>query len=420
VRQAGIFKIPQRRVNSIVRRSGNLLPSSAANPHHGRVKVVVLTTDNREPFKQYERSEPYFGTAPEALLQGFAQCPRVVEVHVVTCTRRPVRAPEKLADNIFFHSLLVPKIGWMRTLFQGCIRSIRKKVREIQPDIVHGQGSETEAAIAAVFSGFPNVITIHGNMAELARLFRSPIGSYGWLAGKLENFALKRTAGVFCNSAYTEALVRPRAQKDWRVPNALRAEFFQPPTAPPPPRCQLLNVGVICPRKRQLELLGMAEQLRTLGLDFHFHFVGEIPSGDAYAKNFLERIRPLQAAGAASHSPPMDTARLMTEFDRSHALVHFPTEEAFGLVVAEALARGAKLFGARVGGIMDITAGVAGAELFPADDWSGLTGGIAAWLRGGFGRSTEGARIMEERYHPQVIAQRHLEIYRGVLAAKRV
>lgn len=383
------------------------------------MKVVVLTTDNREPLKRYDQPEPCFGTAPEALLQGFAQWPREVEVHVVTCTRRPVRAPEKLADNVFFHSLLVPKIGWMRTLFQGCIRAIRKKVREIQPDIVHGQGSETEAAIAAVFSGFPNVITIHGNMAELARLFRAPVGNYVWLAGKLENFALQRTAGVFCNSAYTESLVRPRAPKVWRVPNALRAEFFQPPNAPLSARCQLLNVGVICPRKRQLELLGVVERLRALELDFHFHFIGEIPSGDAYAKNFLERIRPLQAAGVASHSPPMDTARLMAEFDRSHALVHFPAEEAFGLVVAEALARGAKFFGARVGGIVDITAGVPGAELFPADDWDGLTGGIAAWLRGGFGCSIEGARIMQERYHPQIIAQRHLEIYREVLTARQ-
>lgn len=379
------------------------------------MKVVVLTTDNREPFKQYERPEPYFGTAPEALLQGFAQWPCEVEVHVVTCTRRPVRAPAKLADNIFFHSLVVPKIGWMRTLFQGCIRAVRKKVQEIQPDIVHGQGAETEAAIAAVFSGFPNVITIHGNMAELARLFQAPVGSYVWLAGKLETFALKRTAGVFCNSAYTESLVRPRAQKVWRVPNALRAEFFQPMPAVPPSRCQLLNVGVICPRKRQLELLGVVERLHSLGLDFHFHFIGETPAGDAYAQAFLEKIRPWQAAGVASHSPPMDTARLMAEFDRSQALVHFPTEEAFGLVVAEALARGAKLFGARVGGIVDITAGVPGAELFEAADWDGLTGGLAAWMRDGFGRCAEGARILQERYHPQIIARRHLEIYREVL-----
>ena len=187
-----------------------------------------------------------------------------------------MRSPEKLADNIWFHSLLVPKIGWMRTFYQGCIRAVRKKLKEIRPDIVHGQGTERDCAISAVFSGYPNVITIHGNMAELARLFRRASGSYGWLAGKLENFTLTRTGGVFCNSAYTERLVRPRAKKTWRVPNALRARIFRPAMAAAAARLPvLLNIGVITPRKRQLELLGRGRTTpRRRGLEFNFRFVG--------------------------------------------------------------------------------------------------------------------------------------------------
>src|ERR1051325_8086066 len=99
--------------------------------------VVQLITDNREPFRQYDQPTPWFGTAPEALLQGMA--PRNdVKVHIVSCTQRPmVSSPEKLAENIWFHSLHVPKIGWLRTLYQGCIRAMRQKIRELQPDIVH-------------------------------------------------------------------------------------------------------------------------------------------------------------------------------------------------------------------------------------------------------------------------------------------
>jgi hypothetical protein len=54
-------------------------------------------------------------------------------------------------------------------------------------------------------------------MAELARLSGARIGGYEWLAARLESFALRRAAGVFCNTAYTEGLVRPRAPKTWRV-----------------------------------------------------------------------------------------------------------------------------------------------------------------------------------------------------------
>src|SRR5580658_7833354 len=115
------------------------------------MRIVILTTDNREPHKDYDNPAPYFGTAPAALLQGLAMVPEA-EVHVVSCIRRPVKSPEKLAPNIHFHSLVVPKIGWMKTLFQGCVRASRRKIQEIQPDIVHGQGTEADCSLSAIFS----------------------------------------------------------------------------------------------------------------------------------------------------------------------------------------------------------------------------------------------------------------------------
>src|ERR1035441_7500483 len=176
------------------------------------MRIAVITTDNRDERKTYDAVAPLFGPAPEALLQGLALLPEV-EVHVIVCARAPMQCPEKLAPNMFFHCLLVPKIGWMRTLFQGCIRAVRRKLKELQPEIVHGQGTEGHYALSAVFSGFPNVITIHGNMRSLSELLKQRPFSYNWLAGRLEDFTLKRTAGVFCNSAYTEQLVKPRTPR---------------------------------------------------------------------------------------------------------------------------------------------------------------------------------------------------------------
>src|SRR5277367_6221873 len=104
------------------------------------MKIAILTTDNREPYREYHKPFPWFGTAPEALLQGFAQLPEA-EIHVVSCTQQPLTAPEKIAPNIFFHSLHVPTLGWLRTGYSGCVRAVRRKVREIGPDVVHGQGT---------------------------------------------------------------------------------------------------------------------------------------------------------------------------------------------------------------------------------------------------------------------------------------
>jgi glycosyltransferase involved in cell wall biosynthesis len=379
------------------------------------MKVALLTSDGRGFFSQPTNPAPEFGTAPEALLQGFAELPDL-EVHVISCTRWQMNSPAKLAPNTFFHSLHVPKLGWMRTGYQGCVRAVRRKLRTLQPDIVHGQGTERDCAMNAVFSGFPNVVTIHGNMAELARLFRAPIGSFGWVAARLENFALRRTSGVFCNSEYTEGLVRPRARRVWRVPNAIREGFFAP--APPPPaaaKCTLVNVGQLSPRKRHLELLEVIRQLRGKGLGFEFQFIGDFRPDTPYAAAFLEQVKPLERDGFARCTGLKQTNELIEAFDGADAMVHFPSEESFGLVVAEGLARGLKFFGARLGGIPEITAGVQEVELFADDDWRGLTEAISSWIRRGFPRAAGAAESIRARYHPGVIARRHLGIYQELL-----
>jgi glycosyltransferase involved in cell wall biosynthesis len=378
------------------------------------MKIAIITTDNREDRRDYAATVPYFGAAPEALLQGFAGMPEL-EVHIVSCAQRPMKSPEKLADNIWFHSLYVPKVGWLRTSYQGCIRAVRRKLKVIQPDLVHGQGTERECAVSAVFSRFPNVVTIHGNMTELARLFKTPMGTYGWLAAQLENITLKRTRGVFCNSEYTENLVKPRAQRTWRVPNAIRAPFFAVPKKEVPPgKCVLMNVGVVSERKRQVELLDLARRLHEQGLNFELQFVGHADPKNSYAATFLERLKEAQAY--ARYLGVKSTEELIGCFDAAHGLLHFPSEEAFGLVVAEGMTRDAKFFGARVGGIIDVCSDVPGAELFAADDWNGLTAGIAKWMRAGYPRPSGAASIMNARYHPVVVARRHLEIYREVLS----
>jgi glycosyltransferase involved in cell wall biosynthesis len=95
--------------------------------------------------------------------------------------------------------------------------------------------------------------------------------------------------------------------------------------------------------------------------------------------------------------------------------VHFSKVETFGLVVAEALTRGLKLFAARGGGVVDIAEGVQDAELFEANDFAGLEQRIAQWLEQAVRPAANGAELMRQRYHPLAVARRHLEIYREMI-----
>jgi glycosyltransferase involved in cell wall biosynthesis len=380
------------------------------------MKLALISSDDREPLKRYHSDQPIVPAPQAALLQGLAKQPGL-EVHFISCLQQPVRSPEQLADNVWFHPLRVPKSGWMRTLYQGCIRAMRKKLREIKPDIVHGQGTERDCAISAVFSGFPNVVTIHGNMRALAEFYRPSIGSYYWLASRLETFALRRTDGVLCNSAYTERLVAPRARRIWRAPNALRAPFLdQPATASRPALPVLLNAGSLVAYKRQTEILAVARKLWQRGFRFELQFAGDTHAQNDYTANFLRQLREAESAGYARHLGVLALDELIRALDAASALVHFPTEEAFGLVVAESLARNLKLFASAIGGVPDIAAGVEGAELFPPGDWTVMENAIARWMEAGSPRPAGAAAVMRRRYAPEVIARRHVEIYREVLS----
>ena len=194
-----------------------LVAAEALTPFRAKMKIALLTTDSREVLKNYSSSVLEFGTAPEALMQGFALMPEV-EVHVVSCAQAKMNSPEKVAPNVFFHSLYVPK---------GCNRAVRSKLKELQPDVVHGQGTERDCAISAVFSGFPNVLTIHGNMRQIARVNRVRPFSFLWLAARLERLTIPRSGGVVCITDYTRQAVKDLARRTWVVPNAVDASFFE-------------------------------------------------------------------------------------------------------------------------------------------------------------------------------------------------
>jgi glycosyltransferase involved in cell wall biosynthesis len=346
------------------------------------------------------------------LLEGFAQL-KDVEVHVISCTRVPMTSPEKLASNIYFHSVLVPKIGWMSSLYLGCIRAVRKKLREIQPDIVHGQGTERDCAISAVFSGFPNVLTIHGNMRLIAEVNRVKRFSYFWLAAQLERVTIPRSQGVVCITHYTQSAVADLARRTWVVPNAVDASFFgvdaQPQKLP-----KILCVGHVCLRKNQNTFIRALDSLAPKGR-FEVLFLGQALAGQVYDDEFLRlvRERPWCIYGGLA-----DRAQLKQHLREATALALPSLEDNCPMVVLEAMAAGVPVLAAKVGGLPDlIEEGETGLFCDPLDP-SSMSGALETFLRDPSRAQEIATRAKQAalaRFRPEVIARQHLDIYREVL-----
>ena len=376
------------------------------------MKIVFLTTDNREHLKDYDNPIPHFGTAPEALLQGFSLLPEA-EVHVVCCVRRPMQSPEKLANNIWYHPVLVPKIGWLSTAYLGCIRAVRKKVREIKPDIVHGQGTERDCAITAIFSGAPNVLTLHGNMRLIAKLQNARPFSYYWLVAHLESFSLPRSRGVVCITHYTENAVRHLATRTWVLPNAVDAQFFDVANVPPETPV-LLVVGSICRRKNQNAFIRSLDSLAKTRA-FRLVFLGRANKEDPYSAEFFELLRSRPWCEYAGFA---DRAGLRNHLATASILALPSIEDNCPMVILEAMAAGVPVIGANVGGVPDlITDGVNGLLCDP-ESMESMAGAVQSLLD-----DPQNARQMAvaakdmamQKFHPKHIAMQHLDIYREVL-----
>jgi len=109
---------------------------------------------------------------------------------------------------------------------------------------------------------------------------------------------------------------------------------------------------------------------------------------------------------------------LLTEMERASLLVLPTFEDNCPMVVLEAMAVGLPVIASRVGGIPDlITDGETGMMFNPLNPSSmrGATERILSdiGLRNRLGEAAK--REARERFHPEVIARAHLDIYREVL-----
>jgi glycosyltransferase involved in cell wall biosynthesis len=309
----------------------------------------------------------------------------------------------------------VPKVGWMRTLFQGCIRATRKKIQEIRPDIVHGQGTEADCSLGAVFSGFPNVLTLHGNMRAVAHINGDGPFSYNWMAARLERFVLPRTNGVVCITNYTRRAVVRVTPQTWVIPNAVDITFFdlqaKPDLSVPPIG---LCVGTICGYKNQNMLVRALDPLVS-GTKFKIVFAGGITRG-IYGEEFhrLIRERPW-----CEHVGFLNREQLKTSF-RSAAFLVLPTlEDNCPMVVLEAMAAGVPVVASNVGGVPDLIEHEVSGLLCNPERPETFRTTIARFLDDrelALRIAIKAKARAQRRFHPQIIAQQHLGIYQDILS----
>jgi glycosyltransferase involved in cell wall biosynthesis len=365
--------------------------------------------------------KPTLGAAPTALLQGFADLgPDQIEVHVVSCVKQRGVVALKLAPNIWYRPLFVHSWAFLRTLHLGPAIAVRRLLKQkIQPDVVHSQGIEWWCGLAGALSGYPSVLTIHGNIRAILRDSTLRPLSYWKLQALLGDFAIRRHSGVICISEHVRKDIALSARRTWLIPNALRKEFLQhqEPTPKRSEKPSLLVVGTITENKRPLELLEMLFALQAEGTEFEVTFIGRLGRTGRYEQRFAMRLEEATRLGFARHKEHLDAVALAKTMSQADALLHFPMEEAFGLVVAEAISRGLTVFASNVGGITEVSRGYPKSNLVGPQDLGGLVNKLRLWIRNSSDHNRKyGSEAVSARFCPQLIGRKTIETYSKVLA----
>jgi len=151
--------------------------------------------------------------------------------------------------NQTFIVLPTHKKGRASTLFKKDRAAIQKTLQQIQPDIVHGWGTEDVYALAAVTSGYSSVISMQGILSHY--IFQTRTDARTLFQALLEFFILRKTKALTCESLWAKPILQRRAPRAeiTCIEYGVHPDFFNALWQPDPDRPVALFVGTLTSRK---------------------------------------------------------------------------------------------------------------------------------------------------------------------------
>lgn len=199
-------------------------------------------------FGEEFRPQGHYGTWFPQIAEAFEKF-RDMEIHWVVLDSRLGKAREILWRNQHFHILPTATRHRASTLFRKDRAALRKVLREIQPDLVHGWGTEDIYAIAAATSGYPNIVSMQGILSHY--VLKNKMSPRVYFQALLELIVLWRADRVTVESQWGEKCLQRRNPfaRISLVEYGVQSQFFDEEWSPDPEKPVAIFIGSINPRK---------------------------------------------------------------------------------------------------------------------------------------------------------------------------
>ncbi len=344
-----------------------------------------------------------------------------IECHVVASADGVTETYRQVGD---LHVHFAKRLALPRLLTDHLydVPKLRRIIREIDPDIVHGEGQDRHG-LAAVASGYPNVVTPHGVAfieAGLQKGFLGPLK--GWLMARNERLVFENSKDLIIISRYLPQIYGDLLQSNTHfIENPIDPAFFTLKREAVPTR--LLFVGTVVPRKRVLDVVRaftkLIEKRRNEGMEsdsIELRIVGPV-FGDEYETSVRNQVASSNLDKQITITGGVSQEQLVQEFQQAGMLLLASQEETAPQVIAQSLACGLPVVASKAGGVPYMVEHEKTAMLFEPGDIDDCAIQINRLLNDINLRETMSEHIVTEaqkRFHPDSIAAATVGVYRTI------
>lgn len=235
-----------------------------------------------------------------------------------------------------------------------------------------------------IASAAPDVMAAHAQRLRLIALVHMPLGDADEAARPAELTALRAARVVVATSGWTRdrlSALYGLSSESIRV--ATPGVCAAPPATGSDTGNALLCVAVVGPHKGHDVLVGALAQVADL--PWTCVCAGAVDRDPGFVHELMAAVRVHGLHGRLRFAGPQTAGELDTLYATSDLLVHPSRGETYGMVAAEALARGTPVLATTAKGLPDAVGhapdGTVPGLLVPPDDPEALAGALRLWLR---------------------------------------
>jgi len=342
------------------------------------------------------------------------------EVHFYTFA--PLWRSQTIKDQrLFIHFVAyIPRIDLVTFLCYPRWQ-IHNLLRQINPDIVHGIGTEHVYPYIALTSSYPSLITVHGIMHQVVRKLKPGRFSRKNFFAYFEKKSLFLAKHIIAINDYTiEQLKTMTKGQFYPVNNAIDPSFFNQPTSE---SYDIAFIGMIQERKNPLGFLKAVRLLKDKMPNLSVKVIGgPLGKEKGYYDQLLSYITENQLENNVQLCGQKTQPEVSSLLAQAKMLVLFSIEETSPMVISEAMALAKPVVATDVGGVKYMISDRETGYLVPSAKPEILAEAIETLLKDANLRKTIGQGAGKKAlklYRPEVVATKTMQVYEEVLKAEK-